>query len=274
MTPQLAARLEATAAAFDSVAPTYDSPQGNNPMIQRMRQIVWNRITSLLPVPATLLDLGCGTGIDAEYFAQRGHHVIATDWSAAMVERAAARKGGEAGRVTAVRVGAHELERLDLAEGSIDLSYSNFGPLNCVPDLGETARSLAALTRPGGRAVFTVIGRYCPWEVAHYARRRRWQRMTVRFSRVATPVGMNGHTIWTRYFSPREFVREWVGEGSEWSIEYFEALSLFVPPPYLDTLPRRHPRLFESLVALDRVSARWPIVRGMGDHFLVVMRRR
>ncbi len=274
MTPPVSEQLAATAAAFDSVAPTYDGPQGNNPLIQRMREIVWDRVGGLLNGPSTLIDIGCGTGIDAQHFARLGHHVYATDSSPEMVQRAGARDGYGSGRVTAVRVGAQELDRLDAVPGSVDLSYSNFGPLNCVPDLAETARSLAALTRPGGYAVFTIIGRYCPWEVAHYVRKRRWTRAKVRFERNSTPVGMNGHTIWTRYFSPREFVREWVSDAHQWDVEYYESLSLFVPPPYLDSVQQRHPRLFDRLVSLDETTARWPLVRDMGDHFLLVMRRR
>ncbi len=272
--PTVVEQLAATAAAFNSVAPTYDGPQGNNELIQRMRQIVWDRVVQLLDGPSTLLDIGCGTGIDAQHFAQLGHHVLATDWSPAMVERAGARQVDGAGRVSASLVGAHELDRLDQQPGSIDLSYSNFGPLNCVPALGETARALATLTRPGGYAVFTVIGRYCPWEVVHYARRRKWSRIRVRFSRVVMPVGMNGHTIWTRYFTPREFVREWIGNNTDWTLDHYEALSLFVPPPYLEAVAQQHPSLFRSLVSIDERTARWPVVRSMGDHFLVVLRRR
>jgi SAM-dependent methyltransferase len=272
--PTVAEQLAATAAAFDSVAPTYDGPQGNNELIHRMREIVWDRIEQLLDGPSTLLDIGCGTGIDAQHFAESGHHVVATDWSPAMVERAAARHVQGTGSITAARVGAQELSLLQQAPGSIDLSYSNFGPLNCVPDLAATARDLAALTRPGGHAVFTVIGRYCPWEVAHYARRGRWSRIRVRYSRAATPVGMNGHTIWTRYFTPREFVREWMGSDHDWELDRYEAFSLFVPPPYLEAVAQKHPRLFRALVSLDRRTARLPVVRAMGDHFLVVLRRR
>jgi SAM-dependent methyltransferase len=267
-------QLAATARAFDSVAPTYDSPQGNNDLIQRMREIVWDRVQALAAAGSTLLDIGCGTGIDAQYFAELGYRVIASDWSPAMVEQTSLRSGATKGSIKAVRVGAHELELLAEPPSSIDLSYSNFGPLNCVPDLGATARALAQLTRPGGVAIFTVIGRVCPWEIAHYARRRRWKRVKVRFQREMTPVGMNGETIWTRYFSPRQFAREWIGDDGDWTVEYYESLSLFVPPPYLDSLPSTHPRLFDRLVSIDRITARWPLFRGMGDHFLVVLRRR
>jgi SAM-dependent methyltransferase len=274
MTQTVSEQIAATAAAFDSVAATYDGPQGNNQLIQRMRDIVWERITGLLETPSTLLDLGCGTGIDALHFADLGHDVIATDVSPAMVARASQRTVEGNGRIATFPVGAHDLDVCEIPAGSVDLTYSNFGPLNCVPDLGHVARSAAVLVRPGGYAVFTVMGRWCPWEMAHYGRRRRGSRIAVRFKRHTTPVGMNGHTIWTRYFTPSEFVREWSGDADEWDVEYYQSLSLFVPPPYLDALARRRPRLFQRLVAMDRRTARWPLLRGMGDHFLVVMRRR
>jgi hypothetical protein len=85
---------------------------------------------------------------------------------------------------------------------------------------------------------------------------------------------MNGHTIWTRYFTPREFVREWTGGGGDWELIAYEGLSTFVPPPYLTALGERHPALFHRLVRLDARTAAWPVVRSAGDHFLVVLRRR
>ncbi|MGB8861404.1 MAG: class I SAM-dependent methyltransferase [Ilumatobacteraceae bacterium] len=277
MSTALDRQLLDTAEAFDSVAASYDGPQGNNELIQRMRAITWARIESLLPSgPAWLIDIGCGTGIDAEHFAALGHHVVATDWSPAMVERAAARApvSGTAGSVRAERVGAQELDRLASEHmAAFDVAYSNFGPLNCVPDLSRTAADLALLMRPGGHAVLTVMGRWCPWEIAHYARRRRWARARVRFSRRVMPVGMNGHTIWTRYFTPREFAREWLAGGG-WEVVSYEGLSTFVPPPYLDALATQRPRLFRRLVRLDARTAAWPVLRTAGDHFLIVLRRR
>ena len=271
--------LSETAEAFDSVAETYDGPQGNNHLIQRMRQLTWARIDQLVPRPSQLLDIGCGTGIDAQRFANLGHRVLATDWSPAMVQRAQARAVASDGRIEAIRVGAQELDVLvPDRRGTIDLAYSNFGPLNCVPDLGVTGRALAELVRPGGHAVFTVIGRWCPWEIAHYARQRRWKRLAVRFSRGMTPVNMNAHTIWTRYHTPRSFIREWNGGSSaggaaQWSVVSYEGLSTFVPPPYLTELSTKRPGLSARLERMDARTAAWPVARSMGDHFLIVLRR-
>ncbi len=61
----LDSRLVDTRRAFDSVAAIYDGPGGNNPLIQEMRAKLWRAVTTVVPKGGRLLDLGCGTGIDA-----------------------------------------------------------------------------------------------------------------------------------------------------------------------------------------------------------------
>jgi SAM-dependent methyltransferase len=219
-----------------------------------------------------LIDRGCGTGLDAVRMAHRGHLITATDWSASMVARTLERAAGEAvaERVRAHVIGAHELERLD-GDAAYDGAYSNLGPLNCVPDPAEVSRACARLLKPGAPLVFTVIGRWCPWEIAHYARARRWSRLRVRFARGIVPVGMNQHRIWTRYYTPREF---YAAFERDFTLAHYRGLCVFAPPPYLTSLRDLRPRLYRRLWELDRRAAGWPLLRSLGDHFLIVMRRR
>lgn len=264
------AQLLETQHAFDSVAADYDGPRGNNELIQRMRVTLWDTVHSQLPAGARLLDLGCGTGIDALEFARRGFRVVATDWSPQMVERARSRAeaAGLQSRITARHLGVQQLDRLD---GEFDGIYSNFGPLNCAPDLAAVANECARLLRPGGRLVFSVMGRICPWELGHYAVRGRFKRAGVRAARGATAVGMNRHTIWTYYYLPREFYRAF---AADFSLQSYRALSLFMPPPYLVDYYRRRRDWCERLGRLDDRWGQLPLLRDMGDHFLIVMRRR
>jgi len=265
-------RLADTRAAFDSVAADYDGPRGNNLLIQDMRAEMWRWLDRAFVSASRLIDVGCGTGLDAVRQARRGHHVVATDWSPEMVARTAARARQEqvADRVQATLVGAHELARLE-GSGTFDGAYSNLGPLNCVPDLSEVSAACARLLRPGGALVFTVIGRLCPWEIAHYLPRGRWSRLRVRFARELVPVSMNQHTIWTRYYAPREFYRAF---ARDFRLTHYRGLCVFAPPPYLISMRARHPRLYEWLWRIDRRTAGWPLLRAMGDHFLIVMNKR
>lgn|SRR6185437_7252000 len=265
-------QLHDTRDAFDSVAADYDGPRGNNDQIQDMRSDMWRSLDATFPRSSRLIDLGCGTGLDAVRMAKRGHFVTAVDWSPLMVRRTVDRAEREqvSDRVRSIAMGAHELQRLDEA-GQYDGAYSNLGPLNCVPDLVDVSRQCARLMKPGAALVFTVIGRYCPWEIAHYVRRRRWARATVRFARHVVPVRMNNHTIWTRYYGPREFYRAF---EQNFTLEHHRGLCVFSPPPYLTWVREHHPVWHERLRRLDRRVSHWPFVRGMGDHFLIVMKRR
>ena len=148
-------------------------------------------------------------------------------------------------------------------DGEFDGAYSNSARLNCVPELTDVSRECARLLKPGGALVFSVIGRICPWEVAHFARRRSWARIKVRFARTAVPVGMNKRTIWTRYYGPREFYRAF---APQFTLEHYRGLCTFVPPPYLTAVRDRHPQLHErfgaSTVArpAGRCFAQWAII--------------
>jgi SAM-dependent methyltransferase len=266
------AHLRDTQQAFDSVAADYDGPRGNNAAIQDMRAEMWRWLDDIFAPRSRLIDLGCGTGLDAVRMAQSGHRITATDWSPRMTERTRARASSEnvSNLVEALNVGAHELHTLPGA-GAFDGVYSNLGPLNCVPDLGIVSRECARLLKADGALVFTVIGRVCPWELAHYGGRFRWSRLAVRFARGETAVGMNKRTIWTRYYTPREFYRCF---EDRFTLEHHRGLCVFAPPPYLDSLRENHPRFHEWLWRLDRRFAGLPLLRAMGDHFLIVMRKR
>jgi ubiquinone/menaquinone biosynthesis C-methylase UbiE len=265
-------QLRDTQLAFDSVAADYDGPRGNNELIQDMRAEMWRWLETTFCPGSRLLDIGCGTGLDAVHLAQHGYRVTATDWSPLMVQRTVDRAAAEGvtDRVRAVNLGAQELQGLDEA-GTYAGAYSNLGPLNCVPNLEEVAEECARLLKPQGALVFTVIGRICPWELAHYLRLGRWARARVRFTRNIVPVGMNNHTIWTRYYSPREFYREF---KVHFTLEHFRGLCVFAPPPYLMWLRTRYPQWSKRMWRLDRRVSGWPLLRGMGDHFLVVMRKK
>ena len=262
--------LADTQQAFDGVAADYDRSNADNPLLCSMRARVLAEITRHLRTRARILDLGCGPGTDALALARSGYSITAVDWSAAMVEEA--RRSVDAsgvGRQVDVRhLGIQHLDRLP---ETFDAAYSNFGPLNCVPNLSEAAFQIAARLRHGGVLVASVIGRVCPWEIALYLARGEWARATIRFADDFVPVPLNGRTVWTRYYSPTEFEAAFLAAG--FRRVSLCALSLFAPPPYLQHIAERWPSLTEALHRIDHIVGQWPGVRQWGDHFLIVLRK-
>lgn len=263
--------LRDTQRAFDGVAAGYDRSNADNPMLRDMRERVRHVVEAVVPNGSHILDLGCGPGADTVYFASRGYRVTAIDWSPAMVREAErlVREVGVARRADVLHLGIHELEQLPPAR--FDAAYSNFGPLNCVPDLQASARLIGDRLRKGGVLVASVIGRVCPWEVALYLARGQWSRASIRFRGGLVPVPLEGRQVWTRYCTPGSFERTFAAAG--FSRVSLRTLGLFVPPPYLQAFAGRHPALVSALQRVeDRVGA-WPAVRAWGDHFLIVLRK-
>jgi SAM-dependent methyltransferase len=264
-------QLRDTRDAFDSVAADYDGALGNNALVQRFRSRTIAAVTQSARPGAVLLDLGCGTGIDAITLGRRGYRITAIDLSLDMIRRTSERAAaaGLERFVQARQLGLHELDALPAA--AFDCAYSNLGPLNCATDLLAAARSIARRLRPGGFLVASVIGRVSPWELALFGLKGRWSRARVRWTRAAVAVPLNGHTVWTRYYSPRELRATFAAAG--FRPHWQRGMGLLVPPPYMAAFAERHPALVSWLGAVEDRVATWPGLREWGDHFLVVLRR-
>jgi len=103
-----------------------------------------------IPVGATVLDLGCGAGVDALIAAQRvgpQGRVIGVDFSEAMLARAR-RAAIELGAVNVdFRYG--DAENLPIEDGGTEVALVN-GIFNLNPAREAIFRELARVVRPGG----------------------------------------------------------------------------------------------------------------------------
>lgn len=266
-----------TAAAFSAVAPRYNLETESNPAVAHVRRLVNRRLGALWRTGDHVLEIGCGTGVEAAALATTGVRVTAIDIAPGMLAQAEVRcrDQGVGERVTLHQLGAADLSLLLSLHGpgAFVGAYSSFGPLNCEPDLHAVAEGLAALIRPKGRVLISAINRYHPFEFAWYALHGEWRRATRRWGGMAqgTVSPALPDRVATYYYTSRAFARPF---QPAFRVVGYRALLLTLPPPYLAHLHDRFPRSWRLAEKLDDALAGLPILRGLGDHFLIELERQ
>ncbi|MEX2143376.1 MAG: methyltransferase domain-containing protein [Anaerolineales bacterium] len=256
------------AEAFSLTAEKYDRFAEDHPHLTRLRSKVYEHLTRQLAPGGTILDLNCGTGIDAAHLANLGFSVHATDISPGMLARAEARKErlGLGEELTLQQCSFLELNKIE--GGPYDAVFSNLGGLNCVSDLRPVVEQLASVVRPGGLVTWVLMPKICPWELALIFT-GQLRLAFRRLSRHGTSAHLEGKVFRINYFSVAEVKRAF---GSQFRELDREGLAVFTPTAESKNLARRFARLYGALAWLDdRVCRLWPF-SGWGDFFIISFR--
>jgi SAM-dependent methyltransferase len=153
-----------TAAYYDRHAEEYDEVMARDPRNAVVRRAFHALVASVVPAGARVLDFGCGTGIDAAWYAGRGHAVIAYDHAARMVERITTNYPSPvaAGSIipTSFPFASFPDALPPAARGPVDAVMANFAVLNLISDLPGLFDQFALLVRPGGVVIASVLNPY------------------------------------------------------------------------------------------------------------------
>jgi SAM-dependent methyltransferase len=246
--------------AFSALAGSYDDTFTDTSIGTVMRSAVRTRLAHTFSNGERVLELNCGTGVDAAWLGARGVQVVATDAAPGMVEVATGRG------VDAHVCRAEDIDAFAAVHGPFDGALSNFGGLNCVDDLGPVAAGLARAVRPGGVAVLCVMGPVVPWEWAWYLSHGR---PATAFRRLRSSTEWRGLTIrYPSVGSARRAFAPWFDVHRTW------ALGVLVPPSYVEPFAAKHPRLLARLDRWERRVDTWPPLVRLADHYVIELGRR
>jgi ubiquinone/menaquinone biosynthesis C-methylase UbiE len=108
------------------------------------RSTVWSELDRALLPGSTVLEMNCGTGVDAIHLAKRGVAVCACDISSGMIERArnSAAAAGLDGLLEFRVLATENLDQIP-PDRRFTGAFSNFSGLNCVIELGFVSKTLA-----------------------------------------------------------------------------------------------------------------------------------
>ena len=251
--------------AYDAIADTYDEQVRGDDW---MRRVLHAHYLRLFAAGDRVLDVGCGTGIDALFLARHGVRVVGIDASPGAIDQLRS-KLARAGLTDLVEARVLEIEALsELGDNRFDGLISAFAALNSVADLQRFSEDAARLIRPGGRVVLHMLNRFSLWEWLGYAMRgdvhaaSRVGRLRIRqFTIGGHPIE---HTlyfadeVYRAVFKRRFILRRRYGVGA------------VRPPHTVRRLPRR---VVEALERLDTRSGTWPLLSDAGRFFVLELER-
>ena len=263
-----------TSTPFDALAEDYDRAFTDSILGRRMRQAVWRRLDARFAPGSRILELNCGTGEDALYLAQRGICVLATDATPAML-RVAQTKIRQAGVEDKVALHPMKIEELTggtfpfpeaVPAAGFDGALSNFGGLNCVPDLTPVAAGLAGCLRPGAVAMLCLMGPFCPWEWGWYLR----QGQPKKAFRRLRPGGVSWRGLTVSYPTIRAMRHAF---APHFRLLRAGAIGALLPPPYTEAWIAQHVRLLDILSRWERRLETLPALPALADHYLLEFER-
>ena len=259
-------------APFDGVADRYDEVFTTSRIGQAQRTSVWRELEKTFQDGDRVLEIGCGTGVDACFLAERGVRTVACDSSPRMIAVATQRVTShrKTGFVQPLVMAAEEIASLQSSE-LFDGAFSNFGALNCVQDMRLLAKDLAVLLRPGATALLCWMGPSCLWEIFWYLAQANTSKAFRRFHREGSSARLSGGPpVQVYYPSLRSLVRAF---SPEFSLESIKGIGVAVPPSYMEPAVNRLPGLLRTAVLADSFLGRFPGIRVLADHVLVKFKR-
>lgn len=247
---------------FDDRAAGYDAV-AESALGAELRARVHAVIAELIGPQATVADLGCGSGIDAEWIAARVASVAAFDSSADMI-RIARQRFANQRNTTFLQADVAALE----LDTPVDLVVANFGVVNCVGDLTTFGGRLHDMLVPGGSAVVVTMPRWCPTELA--VALVTLNKALLQRRRAGTPNTAPYEGLDVRYASATRLTQAF---SPKLVMTHAESLGLVLPPFEQRRLFEDRPRTLRLLAGLDRRLGPIGARLGWGDHHLCVFER-
>jgi ubiquinone/menaquinone biosynthesis C-methylase UbiE len=262
-----------TSALFDSIAQQYDGIFTNSIIGKLQRNRVRNYLDSWLPKHSlNILELNCGTGEDAIWFAKRGHNVLATDISEQMIsitQNKIANSNLDQ-NIRTQKLDIYSIDRL-LTSIKFDLVFSNFGGLNCLSgnEINSVSNKIKKLLNPDGKFIAVVMSDFCLIESIYFLFKLRLSDIFRR--KKNQQVDINGSSVLTYYYHPKRFHKFFI---EDFVINKTIAIGLFIPPSYLNNYFSRKNKILKTLNTLENIFGDNSVTASMSDHFLIDLNPR
>ncbi len=252
---------------FSEIYKTYEELSQTSLVDQYMRSCVYTHVNSLISPNSSLLELNCGSGIDAAYFAAQGHSVLATDIAQSSADYVALKKEQfDLKKLSFQYLDFEEIHKLKPQQ--FDYIFSNFGGFNCVSSPEYTFSQFKDILQPGGIVTLCVLSPYYPWEWL-YALKGKFKLAFRRLKKGGTVANVEGKAVHTFYFTPKQIQQKM---GMDFQLINVESLGFAFPSVNFEKVHQRR-KLSKLLLKIDKKLHQWNLApAAIGDYFVISFR--
>ncbi len=255
---------------FDAVAEQYDADFSESQIGIIQRKQVYNFLNDYVSInkPLRILELNCGTGIDAFYFARAGHQVLATDASQSMINQCMGKLQIENSnlKLSFLQCDISNLSRLK--DNNFDLVFSNFSGFNCLneSDFANSIYQIQNKLNDKGKFIVVLFGTKCLMERIYFFLKFQFGKMSRREKYQSI---FNG-TESLFYYSAlkvESIVKPY------FSLLKKEPIGVFIPPSYLEQKMKKSKVLFTILQKMEKLFSKY-FNTEFGDHFIMAFEKK
>lgn len=254
---------------FGRMADEYDAIQNTNMPVKLMREKFYDAVFNTVPPPAYMLELNCGSGIDAMHFSKAGYKILATDISDKMLHNAESKN---LFNPYSQNLSFKKMNMLDaglLGESSFDAVLSNLGGLNCIDNLSKAAEAISKIVKPGGYFIAAVMPRFSLWEFLLLFK-GEFKRAFRRLNPNGITANVGDEKVFVNYYSPKKFYSFF---KNDFTLISTKALRIFSPPPPAFHWYNTHPKLTSLLDKTDRLIENYYHSSFACDFYIIVLKK-
>lgn len=252
---------------FSALYDEYETLAHENYIDIARRNTIRKHVETFLQPQYSILEINAGSGIDAVYFARKGHTVLATDIASGAEKHIR-------DKITGLGLSGLEFQNCSfLALGQItgrtfDHIFSNYGGLNCTNNLPAVFAQLGKVLNVGGYVSLVIMPPYYPWEMATILKGnrkafRRWHKKGV-----AANVG--SYEVTTFYHTPKKVK---AAAGNHFRHVKTRNIGTFYPSSHFASISK-YKSIVSGLIRLDdRINDSPLMWKGIGDYFIITFQK-
>ena len=265
--------IKNVSSAFSKQSSKFDELYENNVLSDYFRDVFYKEVKSTCgKQPLHILDINCGTGIDAFHYYKQGHSVLGIDNSEGMIEQFKTKIDNLEldAKINAKKLSFENLE--ELLPQKFDCITSNFGGLNCIQDIDLVLNKLNQLLTDEGGITLAIMPKYSWWEFIQIFK-GKFSLAFRRFKKSAS-ANVEGEIFDCYYFNVRQVIKVL---KKNFEITSIKSTYLIVPPEhynhYFQDKPKRL-KILSVLKKLENLVSKFPLFRNLGDFYIISAKKR